>query len=312
MQLKAKVSAAAQMIVNRAPKNEPSGVLVGLPDGGGQTIELRSPVADQIPGFSHTNALRDNIEMVGPKHSKLGKVLALCGAGPSLRPEVIDRYDDMWACNSALTYLLEHGITPTHAVAIDQTPQMLEEWEAAPEGPEYWIASTTDPALADHLLAHGRTVKWFHNACGFPDGLDAEFAHYDKDWPTPAFVLGIGATIVPRLIALAAWLGYRRIDIYGADCAFVDDDVVHANGGTAGEVYVAPVILEGTFRGKTWRTRPDLLMSAVDLARQVRQHPGNIRLIGDTLPVALMDLEDEELDTVVRRMEPGEIPTDGP
>ena len=297
--------AAVALQVNRG-NNAPEGAFQ-------PQIVLQSPVADLIPGFTFANCKRKNIEMVGPQDSRLGKVLALCGAGPSLRMERMDPADEVWACNSALTYLLDNGIrdlmprAQVVGVAIDQTPQMLEEWVTAPDV-LYYLASTTDPKLCDHLEAQGRSVRWFHNAVGFKEGLDVEFKHYDEDWP-PTFTLGMGATVVPRLIALGAWLGFRRIDVYGADCAFAEGDVVHANGGTASAVYGNPVIMEGKVRGRMWRTRPDLLMSAVDLARQVAQNPGHIRLIGDTLPVALMGLADDQLDAVMQRVEPGKEPT---
>jgi hypothetical protein len=62
--------------------------------------------------------------------------------------------------------------------------------------------------------------------------------------------------------------------------------------------------MSGEINGRTWRTRPDMLMDAVHLVRRVRQANGRIRLMGDTLPVALLGKDDATLDLVAERRHP--------
>lgn len=270
---------------------------------------LKNPHEGEFRAFCETNrAVGDasgNVVMLGPQESAKGRTLALCGAGPSLAGQSITGVDDVWACNSALTYLLDHGVRVTAALGIDQTMGLVREWTSAPDVP-YYIASSVNPALVTHLRERGRTLRWFHNAVGFAD----EIEYYKTAWPKPACVMAHGATVVPRAIGLAFWLGYERVDVYGADCAFAvsvsGGDVAHANGESADAAYNRPDISSGIVNGRVWRSRPDMLLSAVDLARLVRGAAGRVRLIGDTLPVALLGKDDGFLDQVIRRLSPDE------
>jgi hypothetical protein len=62
--------------------------------------------------------------------------------------------------------------------------------------------------------------------------------------------------------------------------------------------------------GREWKSRPDMLIGAVDLVRRSRESQGKIRLIGDTLPNALMEKDEAFLDSVMKVYKPGEpLPT---
>ena len=50
-----------------------------------------------------------------------------------------------------------------------------------------------------------------------------------------------------------------------------------------------------------------MLLAAVELVRRVRDSDGRIRLIGDTLPNALLDKDDAFLDQVCRTLAPDEV-----
>jgi hypothetical protein len=267
-------------------------------------IELRSPVQDKLRGYVDANRVSDPARMVTPA-MRVGHAVAICGAGPSLADADIRGVDAIWACNSALPYELDAGATldgvPVVGIGIDQTDGLLREWEYPPLVP-YYLASSVDPALVAHLESHGRTVSFFHNHVGFMDG---EFDYYCQTYP-PTLMVGEGFTVVSRAIGLALWMGYERIDVYGADCAFSDHDVAHANGEVATTAYHNPLIMAGEINGRTWRTRPDMLMDAVHLVRRVRQANGRIRLMGDTLPVALLGKDDATLDLVAERLLPGD------
>ena len=271
-------------------------------------VELKNPVSDRLREFAFRNRVLvgPNPEMVR-KHTFLGQTLALCGAGPSLDPKHVRGTTHVWACNSALPWLIQQGVEVSAGVGIDQSPGLLREWSDPPDV-TYYVATTCDPELVGHLIDHSRRVVFMHNYVAWSEYADDEFGHYNNDWP-PAYMLGTGATVVPRVIGLAAWMGFERIDVHGADCALGDGDIAHANGETAVQAFTNPVLMGGEINGRNYRTRPDLLMAAVDLARAVQSNPGHVRLIGDTLAVALQAKPDAYLDEVVRRLKPGEIPT---
>ena len=278
-----------------------------------RAIELLNPVTDKLPAFIVTNS-EGNHAMVEPDTNR-AQTLALCGAGPSLRDLRFDKTDRLWACNSALPYLIGEGVRVDVGVSIDQTPAMLREWESPPDV-MYYVASSCDPALIAHLKEHGREVRLFHNNVGvFPDvdkpDIEWEWRQY-CDAYQPGYMVGEGATVVSRSIGLGFWVGFERIDIYGADCCFTDYDIAHANGDTEEVAYGGnTTVMEGEISGRQWRTRPDMLLEAVDLVRRVRTTQSKIRLMGDTLPVCLLGKSDEFLDEVIRRLKPGETPPTG-
>jgi len=232
----------------------------------------------------------------------LTKTVALCGAGPSLRRAKIKGADEVWAFNSALPWMARNGMHVDVGVGMDQTPGLLREWSDPPEV-RYYVATTCDPELVRHLTNHGREVLFFHNAVGF----DGEMEHYEE-WP-PTVLVGHGNTVAVRSVWLAEWMGFHRIDFYGVDCAF-EGDTVHANGEDYRQAYGNPVLLEATIDGKHWKTRPDMLMEAVNMVRLARTKSGLVRFQEGTLPAALFDKDDAFLDTVARRLAPGEVPED--
>lgn len=290
-----KGEAHVSMNVNRAPR------------GMTEPMTLTNPMEDHFRDFAMSNLKLLMAHDIKPvEHEQfMGKVLALCGAGPSLAGATIHTHDELWGCNSAVSYLADNGYEPTGAVGIDQTERMIDDWYRTPDVVHY-IASTVHPKLTEHLIKNGREIRMFHNYVGFEDEIDF---YNSKPWPA-SFMMGTGATVLSRTVGLAAWMGFRRIDIYGADCAFVDG-VAHANGETIEDAFGTTSVMEGEVDGRTYQTRPDMLMNAVDLARLVKAYPGRIRLMGDTLPVALMGFEDDYLDEVIRRVPPGWKPTTG-
>lgn len=221
-----------------------------------QRIELRNPVTAHFEAFIFGNSLK--CEHVAVPDSKIGRTLTICGAGPSLVPhaERTRETDDVWACNSAMPWLIEHGYPVTHGVTVDQTPAMVNEWRSAPDV-EYLVASTIHPHLTEHLLERGRRLTWFHNfvglakppvvfcECGHDHELsecgtryesrcvqpdECECAEYRprmigyEDWLYitlyPLTIrAGSGLNTVTRAIDLALVMGYDRIQVLGADCA---------------------------------------------------------------------------------------------
>jgi len=268
-------------------------------------IQLANPVQEHLRAYITTNRATEPLEVVQP-NVFTGKSLALCGAGPSLRDETIRGADEIWACNSALPYLVASGAKVTGGVGIDQTPGLLREWGDPPDVP-YYVASSCDPYLIQHLQAKGRRVIFFHNHVGCDSDEGAEFDLYNETWPYMAMV-GEGFSVVSRTIGLAQWMGFERVDVYGADCCFGPDDLAHANGDSAETAYHRPMLMEATMGDRHWRTRPDMLMDAVHLVRRARRASGVIRLMGDTLPVWLLGKPETFLDLVCRRLAPGELP----
>lgn len=221
-----------------------------------------------------------------------GRNLVLCGAGPSLKEHWsyylgaggVSRMPktDVWACNSALTWLLEQGAYVTHGFGIDQTEGLLAEWASAPNV-TYVLASTVNPKVVAHLRSHGRKVLWFHNFVG----STGEMALYKTIWPTSVMV-GDGLNSVNRAMCLAQYMGYKTVTILGADCALGAGDVMHANGDGPEAHGATSVIMEGVIAGRTWVTKPDMIFSSVQMAKQAGVAFSRYKIVGDTLAGALV------------------------
>lgn len=328
--------------------------------GTGPTVILHNPVADQFATFIIGNATI--CHAVVEQDSAQGQTLVLCGAGPSLAEHAAEwcpQGDQVWGCNSALTWLVDHGHRVTHGFTVDQTPQMCSEWLSAPDV-EYLLASSVHPHLAGLLTAKGRRLRWFHNFVGLKerpidlaslaDALDVnpldednllgayargmlstgvtvesyEDLLYGAFWPS-TMMTGAGLNATTRALDLAAFMGFARIIVLGADCcvrlretsiagrsaAALDAEykqmvqgspehlawltahtLMHANGGNALASGATAVVPGGIIDGRFWLTKLDLAVTAQWLLRMARASNGRIQLIGDTLPNALRHKDD--------------------
>jgi hypothetical protein len=200
------------------------------------TCELQIPNLEHLFSQIHSNAGSCGPHDVITEKEGVGKTVTIVGAGPSLRDHHADILPahDVWACNSALPYLVDHGLPVTHGFTVDQGQEMMgpREWERTFDV-TYLLASTVHPDVTRHLKSQGRTVRWFHNYCGLkdPDGWvppegfnpepeyrNYEFYLYCTLFP-PAPQVGYGLNSVPRAVCLAVWMGFKHIRVIGADCA---------------------------------------------------------------------------------------------
>ncbi len=256
--------------------------------------------------------------------SAKGQHLVLCGAGPTLNAHIAEwapKADQLWGCNTGLTYLIAQGYQPTHGFAVDQTAEMLREWSSTPDV-EYLVASTVHPHLVELLRGRDRRIRFFHNYVGV-QGQDVAHGgetYSYEDWMYAALYpstirAGSGLNSVNRAIDVATYMGFDKITVLGADCclqvntpnpgahfaspehtAWLRDHVVmHADGGSAIASNATPMTLEGTIDGRLWTTKPDMIISAVFLEKTRQQMGGRLELIGDTLPNALRDKPDSYL-----------------
>lgn len=317
--------------------------------GDGPSIMLQSPMQSHFAPFIIGNSKTTSAQSVVQHDSALGQHLVICGAGPSLRdeaPNYIPTADAVWGCNSALTWLLTNGYAPTHGFAVDQTPEMVQEWASTPDV-EYLIASTVHPHLVQLLELRERRVRFFHNYVGIKErpvaytvcrdceaisdfgvkrcptcgsrALNAQRMEYE-DWLYSALYpgtvrAGSGLNAVTRAIDVALYMGYETITVLGADCALrvknpmpdvalgspehqrwlTEDVEMHADGGHALASRATMMTLDGEIDGRVWTSKPDMLISAVFLVKMARVIGPRLRLVGDTLPVALAGKDDAYL-----------------
>ena len=296
-------------------------------EGNGQSIQLQNPVSAHFKGFIMANAAK--CDRVVVKGSAKGEHIVICGAGPSLRDHTHDGYledaDQVWGCNSAMIWLHENGHRVTHGFTVDQTPAQVEEWATAPPV-EYLVASSVHPHMIELLESKDRRITFFHNYVGINErpvdmGEGAIMPYEDWMYYTyyPETVrAGSGLNAVTRACDIALVMGASKITLLGADSALrvsrpppdfpagspehmrwlEEDTEMHADGGNALASGATAVTVEGEIDGRFWVTKPDMMISAVYLTRMIRHFEGRIEAIGDTLPNALKDKDDEFLDAL--------------
>jgi hypothetical protein len=126
---------------------------------------------------------------------------------------------------------------------------------------------------------------------------------YKELFGTGDVVIG-GFTVANRAMGLASYMGFKKIILAGVDFGWrIKDNDMGSDGYYAGFVNAEPLqdvfmTDSGRVDGKPWKTRPDLLASAVDVARHIKR--GTVRVIGDSLAVSLSKKDDDYLDNVVR------------
>jgi hypothetical protein len=163
----------------------------------------------------------------------------------------------------------------------------------------YILATSVSHRLITHLTEHGRLkrIQFFHSFVG----IEGEYELYTMLYPLTALI-GQGLNVVNRAIGLAEWMGYDTIHLAGVDCALGPGDIFHV-GETHPET---GVILRGKFDGREYATKPDMLVSAIDIVMQKRRLGNRLQLIGDTLPKALQHKDDAFLDRCITWKPPEE------
>ena len=280
----------------------------------------------QSPAF-HDAVTDFAMRYVARENEGQGQHLVLCGAGPSLRDHAAEwcpKADQVWGCNSAMTWLHSEGHRVTHGFTVDQTPHMIAEWASAPDV-EYLLASSVHPHLTKLLWDQDRTVRFFHNFVGIKkpnvqwadaNGVMCQLPFeqwlYQGLFP-PTLMCGSGLNAVTRALDLARFMGFEKITVLGADSCIrlkqsptkrhelgskqhlrwlKKNTVMHADGGSAVASEASPLTVQGYIDGRFWMTKLDLIISAQWLVRMTRASRGRIELIGDTLPGALMDKDE--------------------
>ena len=269
------MSRASRRRTHRAAQKEAK---KGAPPKVDHLITLQNPVGEQFASFIAGYA--QYCDKVVEQGTGKGQKLVICGAGPSLRENAGNEWhaklaklgwvgfqisripwvrrrlgycwgaDQLWGVNSALPWLIEHGYPVTHGITVDQTPEMVNEWESLPDV-NYLIPSTTHPNLVAALVDAGKDITWFNNFVGLqgrpvelcdcghdksehdqgcqhesncdcttytPTVMDFESWMYASLYPMTVRA-GTGLNSVNRALDVAVYMGFDTITILGADCA---------------------------------------------------------------------------------------------
>jgi len=203
-------------------------------------------------------------------------LFSIVAAGPSMRdflPTISGR-DMICGAGSGYRALLQAGIEPHIAVALDPLPCQAATFEQTSKSTRYYIASQCDPAVFD-ALAGCDVVVWHA-------GVGVDIA----DLLGPAYkIIGGGSTVTLRALSIGMMLGYRDFEFFGFDACLIDGArhmLPEWNNLTAqdnGET------LEVTAHGKTFVTTTGLASMAMSYIETAKAwgHAFRVAVHGDGL-----------------------------
>lgn len=273
-------------------------------------IKFHNPFYQKLGGHIVSSAQRKLPMMVRDEFK--GQNAIVCGSAPSLlKPETLRKLrkhiKQGWkivACKEGIELLRKRKVSVHFSVSMDPTDtQHLKTY--LDDGITYLIASSCHPTLFDHVLNDGRPVRVFHSACGWNGHIrnpgTGEVAHitetdlYKNLFPNADVMCG-GFTVVNRALSCAKYMGFEKVIIAGADFGWRAGENYYAEGAKqkAGNEGIE-MSDQGRVDGKEWLTRPDLLASAVTVAKMKKS--GHIYAIwGDSLAAALAKKDTKFLD----------------
>jgi hypothetical protein len=279
------------------------------------------------------------------KNCHEGEKALICSTGPSIRNKTVVRQvkklaktHTVFGLKETIPYLKKKGVKVSYTVAMD--PGGVRQVARTPIDKDvtYCIASSCNPALFDHILAGGCTIKVFHSACGegmakIDKGTVVEAGHGQysviegelelttmKDgyafcpiasWIMPetdvywdlfngyAATMCGGFTVTNRALALVNYMGFSEVVMAGTDFGWRKEGGSHyCDLVQVGANDDSYMTDEGVVDGKTWFTKPDQLASAADVAKKIKA--GEVTVIGDSLAAALSKKDSGFLEDIVQ------------
>lgn len=196
-------------------------------------IANADPVAWPIPAH-------DRVAMIAAGGPSLGRWL------PTLQLErakaSFGAGADLWALNGVHDYLIDRGIIPDAMVMLDSRSACPETFLSKPHPDvHYMIATQCDPASFDRLKGY-RVSRW----TGWAWGIE-EFDDH---------IIGGGATVGLKAIALAYAMGYRKFKLFGYDASYEGEaDHAYPQPLNANDLRVDVVLRGRKFVAARWMAK---------------------------------------------------------
>jgi hypothetical protein len=209
-----------------------------------------------------------------PAHDR---TVSICGSAPSLKWTLGDLTGDIWACNDAGWFLIEHGITPKYVMVWDPQPLVIDCLRRTHPDSIYLVASMCDPLVFDMLEQRGCQVMIWHPWFGDSLPISAWLGAFNAKssllvgfgLPTkdPTEVMGTSAAVT-RSMQFAPMMGYRRMHVFGADSS-CEAGVVHFDDLAIDKDQYREDV---TIFGKTFISTPQMI-------RQIREFDSLMKML---------------------------------
>lgn len=215
-------------------------------------LEVKSRCAlDEAGLYEHIRLalLRSLPTVTGqPEHEG---VAVLVAPGPSVKGFLpsIKRHrlngDAIIAITSAHDWLMENGIVPDYAVAIDPLPEQKRWFSRKNDQTRYMVGSQCHPDTFEHL-ADCHTILWHL------------YVRQGQTYPPNADLITGGTTAGLRAINLFYALGFRKFVLYGYDSCLKDGQL-RTNGTDNGDKVIEVIV-----GGEAFLTTPPMAAQAAE------------------------------------------------
>ena len=211
-------------------------------------LTMEGTATEQEMNTNSLETLKRGYQGIKPYLDSYDGAVSIVGAGPSLERTYKELRGDVLACNSAIGYLLEHGVVPRWAMIWDAHP-LVEKFAVPHPDVTYFVAARCHPSVFERLK-DCKVVSWFA-------GGDHNIAQFMlKNRIADPMVNG-GSAAVTRSMFLAFALGYREFHIFGADSSYSDEGATHVAGSVVPEKDLTVWIGNKPGMARRFRTTPE-------------------------------------------------------
>lgn len=168
-----------------------------------------------------------------------GRLLSICGYGPSLADTWRGLEGDVMSCSGAHDYLIDRSIVPMWHVEFDPRSHKTAFVSRPLPAVTYCIASTCHPSMFERLR-RSRVLMWH----AFTDEDTAGEVEMVKRFQPDGRLLAGGTNVGMRALIVGLELGYRRFHLHGFDCCY-RGETQWAGRHTGARHYTSRVSVDG-------------------------------------------------------------------
>ena len=168
--------------------------------------------------------------------------ISIVGFGPSLKKTWKQLRGDLMVTNGAHDWLIERGIIPKYAMFFDASDVMTKFVNPHPDV-TYLVASRCSRGIFNALKGH-KVYVWHGMGDDYLDDFLCEFRKAEP-------MLGGGTAAVTRGMMVATNMGYRKINLFGADSSF-EGKFTHVNESIVPEKIITVWCNGRKFKSTSW------------------------------------------------------------
>ena len=189
----------------------------------------KPPVSDEEALENIRLSVNYEYPILGPQPTRPGSALFIAG-GPTLRqflPEIKRRREAgeyVFTCNRTHDYLVDNGVIPNACLLLDPREHQKDVVQKVQTDCAYLISTCANPKVWESMKDRGARMMKLMVAYGMAQDKDMEVMRAIYPSIEAKYYLP-GGTMTPlRAMPLASMLGFKRLELYGFDSCFSNEE----------------------------------------------------------------------------------------